>query len=167
MADLSLYELTQEWQSIEDALLESGGELTDELAARLDAYRAALPAKVDGYCRVIQRLARQAEAAKAEADRLAQLARVRGNSADSLKRRLLGELLAQGLQKVETDHFVVAAVRNSQPSIRWTGDQADLPASFRRVKVELDSAVAREVLKRDGALPDGFEVEVGYHVRIR
>ena len=163
---MTLYELTQEWAEIQDALIDSGGELTPEIEARLDALPGALQVKADGYCYVIQQLLRSADAAKAEADRLSELARVRKNAADRLKDRLKSAMETTGQLKLESDRFKVRVQKNGRPSIAWTGEPDALPCEYSRVAVSLDGQAAYEAWKAGRELPEGFKVTEGTHLRI-
>lgn len=116
---------------------------------------------------VVQRLTREAEAAKAERERLDALAGARANSADRLKRYLLGWLQSMELQRVETPRFVVRIQKNGRPSFVVAPD-TELPVEFRRVRIEKDLTALYEAWKRDPeGLPDGVTAETGWHVRIQ
>lgn len=163
---LRLFDIVEELEAIADELYESGGVITPEMEARLDALEGALPEKIDRICSVIQNNARAAEAAKAEADRLAALAKSRENTARGLKTYLLNALQKRGTHKVMCDRFTVRIQKNGRPSIQWTKDVAEIPEPFRRVRVELDGDAAYGEWRSTKQLPEGFAVELGSHLRI-
>lgn len=162
----ALYEIAGDLGEIGDALLENGGELTDDIAARLDALDDAFEQKVERVALYRQSLRRGAEAAKAEADRLAQLATVRANAAKRLDDYVLRCFDQADRTKIETDRVRVRVQKNGRPAIKWTGDPTDPPAGFMRVVISFDSTLAREALAAGESLPDGVIVEHGRHVRV-
>src|SRR5688572_23186850 len=135
--NMSLYALTHEAVSIFVAIEEADGELTEDLARRLDAIAESLPTKVDVYCRLIREFERRSEVKRAEAERLRKAAQVDGNAAERLTDRLMEALTAARERKATTDLFGVSVCRNAQPTITWEGPIEKLPDEFRRVKVEL------------------------------
>jgi hypothetical protein len=163
---LRLYEITDEMLDIERALEEAGGELTPEMEAQLDAVAGAFDEKVERVCAVIQNAQRTADAAKLEAERLADLSRANAKSAESLKRYLAGQMARLGRNKVATDRFRVSLQNNSRPSIRWTLGPERIPELFRTVEIKVDGNAAYEAWKAGKVLPEGFEVERGQHLRI-
>lgn len=165
---LSLYALADEYQAIEQALIESGGELTPEIEAALDALDDALEDKVERIVHVIQSKQRTADMAKLEATRLSELARTRANGADSLRRYLMAQLQRAGKTRVDTPTAIVTVQRNSRPSIAWTGE-GDPPEEYRRVRIEPDTEGVYRTWKASGGeiLPDGFTMTTGLHLRIR
>src|SRR3990167_9709297 len=76
-ATLKLYELADVYEGIAEALIENGGELTPDLAAQLDAIEGAFEAKVERVALSVRNLVATADAADAEAARLAALAPTR------------------------------------------------------------------------------------------
>lgn len=164
---LRLYEVGAELEAVVEELIEGGGELTPELETRLDEWTAAFHDKAERVALYIQNLQGLAKAAKQEADRLKELASVRQNAADRLKAYLQGEMEATGERKIETPRANLWLQKNGRPSIRWMRNVEEIPAPFKRVKVELDGNAAYEEYRTGGELPEGFEVEVGHHLRIR
>lgn len=163
---LSLYDITDALLAIEDELYENGGELTEELEARMDALEGSLDSKVDRICCMIQNNQRAAEAAKAEVDRMAALAKSRTRIADGLKAYVLAMLTRLERSKVDTDRFKVRVQNNSRPAIQWTRESNDIPEPYRRVVVQLDGDKAYQEYKTSKTLPEGFEVKLGSHLRI-
>ena len=52
----TLFQLTERASQIEEALYETGGEITPEIEALMTETAAELPAKVDNYNALIQKL---------------------------------------------------------------------------------------------------------------
>lgn len=165
--NMHLYELTDQYQRIMDAVAESDGELSPDLEAALSSVEGDLGNKVNGICGLIQEITRQSDAASAEADRLGKLSQVRHNAAQRLKDYMKSCLEGVGLQKYETDLFKVRIQTNSRPSIAWTGKVEEIPFEFQRVKTELNGTAVYEAWKAKQALPKGFAVTEGNHLRIQ
>ena len=161
---LRLYELADAYERIAEALIENGGELTAELAVDLDAIEGAFEAKVERVALYVRNLLATADAADAEAARLAVLARSRRQAADGLKGYLMAQLDRVEKPKVETPLIVVRIQKNSRPSIQWP-DTLPIPEGYQRVTVSLDGQKAYSDWKA-GTLPSGFVVEQGRHLRI-
>lgn len=163
---LHLYELPDAFDAIEAELLENGGELTPELEARLEALEGTLETKAERICRVIRNNDASAKAFKDEMDRLGAHRQTHENVVKRLKGYLQSVLTRMGRDKLAAGMFKVAIQNNSRPSITWTGSMEDLPPGFKRVRIEMDGDAAYDA-HRAAALPEGFEVVTGKHLRIR
>ena len=165
----TLYSLADELRRIGDELESNGGELTPELEAALNATEGAFEAKVEACLCLAQEREQAAEAAKAEAARLADLASSRTKAVDRLRLYVKQQMEAAGRLKVETPLFKVAVQNASRPSIRWTWDMEALPEAFVKVipaTSKLDSDAALKAYK-EGHLPEGFEVSTSTFLRVR
>lgn len=165
-APLKLYEIATAFELIEAALVESGGEWTDDIATQLDALEGALEWKVENICRLIQSNTRTSEAYKAERERLQGHEDSHRRIAANLKAYLFTQLERIGKDKVDAGVFKVALQNNSRPSIEWSGDAVAIPEPFRRTVFELDGNRAYDAF-RAGGLPEGFVVKLGRHIRVR
>lgn len=163
---LTLYEIANAFEVVEDALLENGGDLTDEIVALLDQAEGALEWKVERICRLIRNHEGTSIAFKTERERLQAHERAHARSAESLKTYLFQQLTRIGKDKVNAGVFKVALQHNSRPSIAWQGEPDTIPGEFKRVKIELNGDAAYAAYKAN-ALPSGFTVVTGLHVRIR
>jgi hypothetical protein len=164
---MKLYELPGIYATIDQQLDESGGEVTPEIQAALDAADAALEDKVDRIAALIRNATAEEEACKAEAAHFRDRAQAAANKADSLKAYLQHNLEALGRDRVQGQRFKVGVYQNSVPSIRWTRLLEELPQEFQRLRLEVDGQAAQRWLKEMGELPSGFLVERGRHVRIK
>lgn len=167
-ATIPLYQIVDELTEIEAILEERGGELDDEIEARLDAIEADFERKCERLCGWRANLAASAKAYQEEADRLASRAKTLTRSADSVKRYLFAQLERSGRQKLEAGTWRLSVQRNSQPSVTVSVDPAALPERFRRITVEADRRALLNAWKDGtGPIPEGVVIEVGHHLRIR
>ena len=163
---LRLYELPDAIREIESEIIEAEGEITDEIADRLDHLEGEFERKAE-YLALLSREARaEAAAVKQEEDRL----KARRTAAENRERRLKDYLLFAmrklGVERVEGDRAKVRVQANTRPSITWVGEEDAIPDPFKRVRVDLDGRAAYEAWKAGGELPEGFRVETGQHARV-
>ena len=84
----TLFDITAEQRRINDALMESGGELTPELEEALLVNAENFAVKVEGYAASIRKFDALAEAADAEIKRIQAIKKTATNSAKRLKESL-------------------------------------------------------------------------------
>lgn len=163
------------WQHAEDLgelaeeIFEAGGVLTPELEARLATQTEDIEAKVERVALYIQDLLGDAEKAKAEKDRLAQIQKAYESRAEGLKTYLVRCMAVADLEKVQTPKVRVNRQRSGTPSVEYHGDIEALPADFIRVRPEersLDKRAVIQAIRDEEALPDGFSVTYSDFVRI-
>lgn len=127
----TLFDLSDELLALEALLEEAGGELTPELDAAYEALlgdKGSLVVKIDGYAALIAELAFRAEARKAEAKRLADLARVDENKAKALKERLKVFFDRHGLRDLQTERHRFTVVQNGGARALVLPDGVDVSA---------------------------------------
>lgn len=159
---MKLYELTDRIRSIADSLVDD--ELPENAEAVLDSIAELLEAKVRNVVAIRREWLSEAEAMRAEAARLTEMARRRESRADWLQAYCVRCLDNAGIAKVKTDIGNVSVANASRPTIRWD-EACPIPDEFARVKVELDGTKAYEAWK-SGTLGDGFTVERSRHLRV-
>lgn len=97
----TLYDLTAQMRDIEDALEESGGELTPELESLWDETAESLQAKADDYNALILKFGNVSEILGAEIARLQGLKKTADNGLKRLKAHLKYAMEANGIQRLE------------------------------------------------------------------
>ncbi|MEM1042091.1 MAG: siphovirus Gp157 family protein [Bacteroidota bacterium] len=146
---LTLYAIDAELQALEDALLASGGEITDEIEAQHNDLLDLRTGKVEGYLRVLRRLEATAEAVKAERQRLQEAERRFATAAQSLKSRLAWSMQQRGETEHPTALGRVKLQRSSSPPVELTAEVGSLPDAFVRVKRSADLTALRDALQSD------------------
>lgn len=162
---MKLYEVSAELRSIDHAIEAMDGELPPDLEARLDALEGEFSNKVHGVCALIREHEQKAEAYKAEASRLDGRRKHYEAAARWLKEYLQGALRVRQLERVDTGLFVVRIQRNGTPRIEWQSSDP-FPQEFLRMEPTEDRKAIQEAYKA-GALPAGFAVSYGTHLRIQ
>lgn len=162
---LRLWEITTALDAIGERIAESGGEITPELEAELDAMEGAFDERVERIALFVKECDANAAAAEKEVERLAAIQKAFEKKAEGLKRYLHGSLTRSGRTSVKTPLARVWVQANGRPSIRWTRP-GEFPEGYTKTTTVLDTQRAYEDWKAGSELPDGFAVEQGTHLRI-
>lgn len=173
MSQVRLYEIADQIRAVGNALVENGGELTPELEAELRAWQGALDFKAANAGLLVLELERQAEAAQAEAKRLAGLAAIRENAAARLKQYIQIAMESAGIQRVETDYCRLTLAKNPKRVVPFgDAEVASLPESriFLReipARLEWDKKAILAAWEK-GELPNGIaEIKQDISLRIK
>lgn len=164
---LTIYQLGEAERELMDVLYENGGELTPEIEEALTETREGLSLKVEGYNRIIRELTAYSDAAKAEADRIAERSKRAKNAAERLKAHILDAMRLYDWTTLEGAERGVKITRSKRKRIDV--DMEAVSASLdleRRVAdmrlpeyVKVTTAVDKTALKRmfdgTGVLPAG------------
>lgn len=163
---LTLYQLAQEWREIDEALDDSGGEITPEVEAKLKALEGSTGRKIDaiGTLRAESK-ARQA-AYREEVQRLQKMIAAEERKQEWQAAYVRQCLEAAGVDKLKGDKFSARIQVNSAPSVRPTVEPLSLPEEFQVWTVEANKAAALDYFKANGVAPEQFVIERGTHVRI-
>ena len=153
---LNLYQITTELQQLEQALLESGGVLTDEIEEKYETLLEMEADKVEGYIAMIRKFEASEEAIKSERQRLQKAERSMRKAAQSLKDRLAESMLRRGEEVHETDLGKVRLQQASRASLVVNVDPEELPEEFQRWKVSADKAGLRAAIEDDDEVAKQF-----------
>lgn len=166
---LKLYDIVDDLLAIEEQLEERGGELDDEIEARLDAIESDLEGKVERICGWRANLVATAKAYQEEADRLSARAKTLTRTADGLKRYLHVQLERSGRQKLEVGNWRLRVQKNSQPTVQLKVSPEALPEAYRRVRVDADRAALLKAWNEGtpgDEIDQYIQVQIGNHLRI-
>jgi hypothetical protein len=161
---MKLYELTDNYRRILDILDEGQDEALQDT---LDSIKDAIEQKAEGIAKIIRTMDAEAEAIKAEEQRLAQRRKAIENRRNGLKEYLETQLASSGIDKVKTATFTVA-LQNNPPSVNVLDDKA-IPTTFKVHIPEqwnVDKKLILQALK-DGQEIPGVELFQGRSLRIR
>ena len=171
MTKPTLLDIADDARALADLLDELDGEITGQeeaVQAFFDETGAALTAKVDAYAGLIRQLEAFAATRKAEAKRMADLAKSDENRAKWLKERLLLAMDVIGETRIDGDRHRVSIAKNGGkvPMIIDDPDAVE-EAGYVRDVIEIDKEALREALE-DGEEGEGAYLgERGRSVRIR
>ena len=164
----SLFSIGEHFYALESLLMETEGEITEEINQWLSEYQAKEEDKVDAYCYLIQKF----EEIAAEAKRLADRSSSYNKKAKNLKDRLKLYLENRGREKVETPRFTISVCRNggSLP-IRLHEDVTvdRLPEQFVQVHRDPDLNTLRDAIVNgdEEAMRFAKILPRGTHLRIK
>ena len=153
----ALYEINQD---ILDCIDDESGEILD--VEKLDALQMEREAKLEGVALWVKDLKAEAEAVKAEADKLNARKKALDNKIDGLKTWLLmaldGEKLSTPRCKVYQTHSQrVAIVGDEKDLIAWLERNAEDPRDYIRYKEpEIDKNALKDSMKQ------GYEYEFAH-----
>lgn len=154
----SIFEIAQDMRALDDLMTESGGDISDPMAAEaIDAFFAELEgdleAKVENYLRLVKELEARADARRSEADRIRNRAKVDENSAKALKRRLTDSLDMIGRTRIETPTFKVTVSSSGGKAPVSIDPDAVTEEFMREVRTHVpDKERIREALESGRAL---------------
>lgn len=113
----TLNEIIAIYHEIEEMLVESGGELTPEVEATLDANQESLENKLDNYADFIIHLKGVAEGLKAWESQIVSRRKAIENSVKRLREHALYGLLSIGTNKIKTDRHSFSVIRRKSWNI--------------------------------------------------
>jgi hypothetical protein len=166
----TLLEISGDLLALSDLLEESGGEVTPETEAAIDAWFADLgeqrDAKIDNYAALVRELTLRAAARKEEQERLALCVRVDENTVKRLKERLKLFMELQGLRKLETARYRVSVQANGGRPPLEIPDATAVPVEYQRVVISADVDAIHAALKQGVEVPGVRQLARGSHLRI-
>jgi hypothetical protein len=164
---LTLARLTDEFLHVADLLIDvdpSDVEGLTQVQQRLDRSAAAIEGKAGAIAALIREFEARANAAQSEADRIAAHAKRAKAHAAWLREYLLQNLLALGVDRIQTTVAVIA-IREGPPAAEVL-DENELPDAFKRVVTSVDKASLRTALM-DGEVVSGARLTRGKYLSIR
>jgi hypothetical protein len=159
----TLFNITAEQRRINDALMESGGELTPELEEALLINSENFAVKVEGYATSIHQFEAFAEAADAEIKRLMALKKSAQGAAKRLKDNLAYGMEVMGYDKVDMGLHKLSFRTSTAVNIT---DEVRIPNQYIKVETKID----KESLKRDlkaGLVIEGAELITSRNLQLR
>jgi len=99
----SLFNITQEFESLRIQLIESGGELAPEMESALSINKEELTTKAQGYISIIKHLEMEEDAINKELKRLTELKKLRASAKDRLKESLKKAMLLFDVTEIKTE----------------------------------------------------------------
>ena len=160
---MNLYEIAGQYR----AVLEMEPENDDELAAQmnaLDELGGELTVKADNIVRYMRNLSSEADALKAEEDKLYQKRKAIENKHDRLKNYLAVQLYLAGIRELKAGIFKLR-FQPTTPAISII-DESAIPEKFWIVKREVSKASIKDAIKAGEEVP-GIEIQRGETLVIR
>ena len=161
----NIFELTHEYAEIEAILIENEGLLTEELEGRLKINREELTAKGEGYHAIINKSKREAAMIDEEIKRLSGLKKVRENTAERLKERLLEAMRLYDVKKIPLLTGSITLVQTEKIDVE---DETQIPERFWKTvtTTSLQKAEVNKAVKEGEEIP-GVVKGFGCHLLIK
>lgn len=174
----TLFQLTADMAAIEDALWETGGELTEELDLALTETSESLTRKVDSYNGLIRSFSYAEDMIDAEIARLTQRKKAAQRAQENLKERVLRSMMENGIDKLEgtyckmikrkstkvetADEYIVAPYLAELEELRGR-----LPSHITLPDLKVNKTAIKAMYKETGILVAGAEIVDNYTLTIR
>lgn len=139
---MNVFEIITEIESIEQEIIEAGGELTPDIEQRLDDMTRTFFQKAEGYYQAITEMQSEAKSCKELSKKYATKAKSKENAVERVENMFKDAMLKQGKRKVTTPlgNFVVT------PSEKLVVTNVEgVPEKWRVPVHEPDKVLAKEV----------------------
>lgn len=154
----TLVTLVTEAAAIEQALIESGGEIGPELEALIPKIEGDLALKVDSYAYLIDRMKMNCEFYKQKAKDLTDLAKKCEAFSERLQDNMTFSMLSLGKDELNGNEFRYKLQKSESAKIL---DEKAIPAEFQVIKVtETPDRVAIKNAIKEGREVPGAALEV-------
>lgn len=102
MINKNIFQISEEYAQLSAALIESGGEVTDEIETALAINKNDLQVKGIGYGFIVKQIEADCEIIDTEIERLATLKKQRKNAIDRLKNTLSNVMQLYEIEEIKT-----------------------------------------------------------------
>ena len=155
---MKLYELTEQYKAVEEALGNEDLENEDVMAA-LSVIKGEIEDKVENIGKLYFNFKNEVDAIENEVQRLTKRQVALQNRATRLRDWLLYELQAVNIDKVKRELFTVS-IRKSPPSVDVLFEDL-IPNEYRRIIPESwqpDKKAIIDLFKKDGSIVAGTQI---------
>lgn len=159
----SLQEIIEDYRSLDEIMVEQGGELTDEqqeliVEQWMTELKNNLSLKADAYCYRIESLENAEEMLDLRAKKITAAKKTIGRLRDSLKDKMKYAMLDLGISKIEGVENKVS-LSKSRPSVEIE-NEADLPPEFVKIKTitSPDKDAIKEAIQSGQTVPGAYLV---------
>lgn len=178
MGNKTLFQLSADMAAIEDALIENGGELTEEIELMLTETEKGLQDKVDGYAAIIHKLSYSEDVLDAEIKRLQARKKVFGNAKERLKNHVSDTMGVFGMTKIESNYNTFTRRKSTRLDVDEDAILAPyliaheeyrktLPPYITAPDLKVSKTAIKDMQKVDGILPSGASFVESYSLIIR
>lgn len=168
---MKLYELTQEYQALQDMLEDPEMDI-QAVMDTLEGIAGEFKEKADSTASVVKAMDAQARALKTEADTLFQRAKALSARGERLREYLFQQMRLAGIEKIETSRNVLQ-IKKTPASIRLEDEGEFLhwaershPEYLRQKPPEINKIAIKDAVKAGEELP-GVTLERGETFTIR
>lgn len=160
----NIYQIQQEYLSITDQLIESGGELSPEIEQALAINKAEIENKARNYGYVVKSLENDVDAIDEEIKRLQALKTARNKTIDVLKTTVKNAMQLYGIEEIKTSTLKLSFRKSESVEV----NQDIISESYCNKKIVLtpDKARIKEAIK-NGVCVTGANIIINYNLQIK
>lgn len=160
----NIYQIQQEYLSITDQLIESGGELSPEIEQALAINKAEIENKARNYGYVVKSLENDVDAIDEEIKRLNALKLARNKTIDVLKTTVKDAMQLYGIEEIKTSTLKLSFRKSESVEV----NQDIISESYCNQKIVLtpDKARIKEAIK-NGFCVTGANIIINYNLQIK
>ncbi len=160
----NIYQIQQEYLSITDQLIESGGELSPEIEQALAINKAEIENKARNYGYVVKSLENDVDAIDEEIKRLNALKLARNKTIDVLKTTVKDAMQLYGIEEIKTSTLKLSFRKSESVEV----NQDIISESYCNQKIVLtpDKARIKEAIK-NGVCVTGANIIINYNLQIK
>ena len=170
----SLNDILEEYQKIENELINNNGEISSELEEQLNLHELELGDKLNGYEHFVRYLKSKIEYLKNMEQHYANRRKILENSIKRCKKSMVTSLLITGKNKIKTDDFNF----NLGKSERWSIDLELLDDNYKKeledqdliestFKAKLNNIKEKYANIDSLDLPDWIQIEHSDYIKVR
>lgn len=160
----NIYQIQQEYLSITNQLIESGGELSPEIEQALAINKAEIENKARNYGYVVKSLENDVDAIDEEIKRLQALKTARNKTIDILKDTVKNAMQLYGIEEIKTSTLKLSFRKSESVEV----NQDIISESYCNKKIVLtpDKARIKEAIK-NGVCVTGANIIINYNLQIK
>jgi hypothetical protein len=173
----TLFQLSNEMRMLEDALWESGGELTPEIEQALAENAESMAKKVDGYNAVLRSFAYKSDVLDAEIKRLNALKKTAENAQKRIREHVVDIMNAFDIDKLEGAYCKINKCQSSKVEVK---EETILKPLIRKLlffnkklppyvsaEYKINKTILKDYIKETGITPAGVEFVNSDYLRIK
>ncbi len=173
----TLFQLSNEMRMLEDALWESGGELTPEIEQALAENAESIAKKVDGYNAVLRSFAYKSDVLDAEIKRLTALKKTAENAQKRIREYVVDIMNAFDIDKLDGAYCKISKTKSTKTEVNeellLSGVQfaidsvAKTMPPYVTLETKVSKTALKDFIKETGITPAGVEFVDSYSLRIK
>lgn len=160
----SLFDLINQSNQIEELLVESNGEVTEEIDLLLNLNEVTLKAKIDTYHSIIETLESKSEYWANKAEQFNKISKACIKTQERIKGFIKSTMLAQNLTELQGNNVRIKLSKTS--GTLNIVDEKAIPNKFIQIKqiAEIKKSEIKDAIK-NGETVNGCELVQGYSLR--
>lgn len=161
----TIYNIQNEYKSIVEALIDNGGELTDELNTAIQITQSELYKKTESYSYIIKEIDGEIDVIKEEIEKLQRFVDSREKTIKRIKEKILNAMQTFELEKVETPLIKISIRESEAVEVINEAQIPDLYFTEKTTKT-LSKSMIKEAIK-SGVNVEGAVLKTNKNLQIK